>query len=73
MSGENFAVPSPEEIRAACAEIREGWSAAEHRIRAGLAPAGPIARKAMKRQLERRGFVRGWTVPVCRNGLAVPR
>ncbi|MBX3447937.1 MAG: hypothetical protein KF777_00170 [Planctomycetaceae bacterium] len=59
--------PSPAEIAAMCEEIRRGWSKAEHRIRAGLAPADNNARKAMTRQLESRGYVRGWTPPVCRD------
>jgi hypothetical protein len=59
--------PSPAEIAAMCEEIRRGWSAAEHRIRAGLAPADNTGRARMTRQLENRGYVRDWTPPVCRD------
>jgi hypothetical protein len=58
--------PSPEEIAAACAEIREGWSEAEHRIRAGLAPVDENGRAAMIRHLKEFGNVGGWTPPVHR-------
>lgn len=59
--------PSPAEIAEACAEIRKGWSKGEHRIRAGLAPADNYGRDQMHRELNRNGYVRGWTPPVCRD------
>jgi len=62
--------PSPAEIAAMCAEIRKGWSEAEHRYRAGMAPVDPLGRMTMARTLEDFGGVRGWRPPVCRCGLA---
>lgn len=58
---------SPAEIAAMCAEIRKGWSKGEHRIRAGLAPADNYGRDQMHRELNRFGYVRGWTPPICRD------
>lgn len=59
--------PSPEEIRQACLAIQEEWSPAERRARAGAFPASDAHRKHVTRQLNRHGYVRGWTVPVCRD------
>lgn len=62
--------PSPAEIAARCAEIRQGWSEAEHRIRAGLAPIGACERQLMRTHLKEFGTPRSWTAPVCRCGPA---
>jgi hypothetical protein len=55
--------PSPAEIAARCAEIRNGWSEAEHRRRAAgyFRPEGSDTRNA-------KDFVtpQTWTAPVCR-------
>ena len=55
--------PSPAEIAAMCAEIRKGWSEAEHRRRAAgyERPEDSDTRNAI-------GFVlpATWTAPVCR-------
>lgn len=59
--------PSPAEIRLACLAIQEEWSPAERRARAGAFPASDAQRKHVKRQLNRHGYVRGWTPPVCRS------
>lgn len=59
--------PTPEEIAAMCEEIRKGWSKAEHRIRAGLAPADQEGRTKMRKDMDRRGYPSGWTPPICRD------
>lgn len=59
--------PSPAEIREACLAIQEEWSPAERRARAGAFPASDAHRKHVTRQLNRHGYVRGWTPPVCRD------
>lgn len=55
--------PSPAEIAARCAEIRNGWSEDEHRRRAAgyIRPEGSDTRNGI-------GFVTPstWTAPVCR-------
>jgi hypothetical protein len=61
--------PSPEEIAEACAEIRKGWSEAEHRYRAGMAPVDPLARGRLAKNLDDFGGVRGWKAPTVRFGL----
>lgn len=55
--------PSPAEIAARCAEIRKGWSNAEHRRRAA-GNVWPVA--ADSRILHRLKGSRTWQPPVCR-------
>jgi len=59
--------PSPQEIREACLAIQEEWSPAERRARAGAFPMSDAQRKHATRQMNRHGYVRGWTPPVCRS------
>lgn len=59
--------PSPEEIREACLAIQEEWSPAERRARAGAILMTDAQRKHTTRQLNRHGYVRSWTPPVCRD------
>jgi hypothetical protein len=51
--------PTPQEIAAECARIRESWSLAEHYRRAGLQPSLPYRR-------HEKGATNYWRPPVVR-------
>lgn len=55
--------PTPAEITAMCAVIRQDWSEYEHRIRAGCCELHTI-RRGIKRGITR--VIPGWQVPVAR-------
>ncbi len=69
-----YFVPTPEEIKAACAQIQATWSPRERRIRAGLAFRQERNTDGTRNVVNAKITVVRWEAPVCRmRGMGVSR